>query len=500
MAEATSLGNAVMKIKNNICKHGVYSSFIRFTVLGSKYGDVSFTTDNSATGSSICCITNFENTKNGSGQANSFSITIAFSPSKNGLFYHDASTLDFSNVNLIDEILNVNTKPGTQTKCRIQYGYGYPMSLLTPVYEGTIIDYSTEISNGILNYTITGYSGLSIEFKDSKISIEGSAEGEDAKMKKPTDMIQELYDEYIKDKTNYVLEWGEDTQGTDKEIEIETVQDVSIISYMKTLLDNAEYSEDNDDTAMEHRSQYIMTISDVINTDGNKTIRIERYDPAVKKDKQDSSETIRFSWMGPSDRDSGNDYASNAMVIDFKADFKGSVTMAYDYSSMVEKAKRVGIDSAGNSVETSGTTRPTTGANTKNDNILNLNLWVSRLQYVYGATLVLIGIPYEIRILDNVYIAPMIFSQEHHTGGLYKIMKITDVIDGSGFTTTLELSKNMGDNTALRNAKKKRAEVIEEIKNATKYTICSNADGQALTELYREKEYLDEILKEKEGD
>lgn len=493
-----TFARTVQKIKDTVITHGVYASYIRFTVLGTKYGDISFTTENY---DGICCITSFENNKNGSGQANTFSLTIAFSPSKNSLFYRSGSGIDFSDINIIDKILNLNAGEETakQRKCRIQYGYSYPSKIMSPVYEGAIVDYSVEIQNGILNYTITGYSGLAVESKDLRISIKGTTisssssdeelpeefvgpplqdsydsdisednedtndeeeentytEDEDSEesentidtggeMMKPTELVQRIYDKYLVDNTDYVLEWIGDTYGTDKEIEIETAQNVTAISYMKDLLATAEYEGDDEDTIPEARSIYTMYLSDKIYEDGKKRIFIERYDPCEKQRKvNDNSEVIRFSWMGSGSGDSIN-YSANAMVIDFKANFKGSVSMAYDYSAMSDKMiKRSGIDSAGELISVNGTTTPTAGANSKNDNYVNLNLWANRLQYAYTATLVVVGIPYEIKILENIYVAPMILGQEHHTGGLYKITKITDVIDGSGFTTSLELVRNM---------------------------------------------------------
>lgn len=446
-----SFAGMVENIKNTVCKHGVYTPYIRFTVLNTVVSNgqdgFSFTTNDS----DRCMITSFENVKNGSGQANSFSITIAFSPSTS-LFY-DRGSVDYSDINLIDEVLNLNlesTSSGdnedgsedenknTLRKCKIQYGYGYPINLLTKEYEGVILDYTTEISNGILNYTITGYSGLAVSCKDIIITIEGSngeSDSEESETKKPTEIVKDVFEKYIKPKTDYVLEFADDTEGTDKEIEIPTAQNVTVFQYIKTVLDSAEYSDDDEETPSEERSIYTYTISDT-----DKKIIIERYDP---KSKQTNSEkdAVRFSWMGPTEKDSGYDYSSNAMVIDFKTAFKGSVSMAYDYSKY-SKLVRSGINSAGETVTANGTSIPTAGSNTKNDTSVNLNLWANRLQYCYTATLVTLGIPYEMKILDNIKISPMILGQEHLSGGLYKITKITDTIDGSGFTTTFELARN----------------------------------------------------------
>lgn len=478
---SSSFANAINSVKNNICKHGVYVPYIRFTVLNTIYGDFTFTTNDS----DRCMITSFENIKNGSGQANSFSLTVSFSPSSS-LFYK-LGNIDYSNINLIDEVLNLNLESitsvdengestgNTLRKCKIQYGYSYPKLLLTPVYEGVILDYTTEISNGILNYTITGYSGLSVECKDIHLTIEGSEDnGEESEVetKKPTAIVKEVFEKYIKNSTDYKLEFAADTEGTDKEIEIPTAQDVTVFQYINTVLESAVYSEDTDETPAESRSVYTFTVSDT-----SKTMLVERYDP---KSKQASSvkDAVRFSWMGPTEKDSGYDYASNAMVIDFKTNFKGSVSMAYDYSKYT-KLVRSGINSAGETVSASGTSIPTTGSNTKNDNAVNLNLWANRLQYCYTATLVTVGIPYEMKILDNIYVAPMILGQEHISGGLYKITKITDMIDGNGFITTFELARNQSpDYNELYEQYKKLLE--QEVSMGTPNDAAS---GEAMSEL-----------------
>lgn len=516
MSDVNSFSSAVQKIKDTVCKHGSYTPYISFTILDTLYGDFKITTNDS----DRCMITSFENVKNGSGQANSFTVTIAYIPS-NDLFYKFGN-IDFTDINLIDRALNLNAKSDTETttdedgktkttslrKCKIQYGYGYPVSILTKEYEGFILDYTTEISNGALTYTITGYSGIAVTCKDTKITIEGSSEeassddseseGEDdseessdssedsdaseqsmdyeiaaysdeedseddtddsedsedsddeeddsedseepivmqAVKKKPTEIVSDLYEKYIKDNTDYVLEFAEDTEGTDKEIEMPTAQNVSIFEYMRTVLGEATYENDDDDTDPNERCTYHFLIDDV-----EKKLIVKRYDPN-KAQIENEKNAIRFSWMGPTSKDAGFDYASNAMVLDFKTQFKGSVSMAYDYSEYVDKIVKSGINSAGETVQAKGTGSPTTGSNTENDNSSNLNLWANRLQYCYTATLTTLGIPYEMKILDNIYVAPMILGQEHHTGGLYKITKITDSIDPSGFITSFELSRN----------------------------------------------------------
>lgn len=460
--KSESFLGVVNDIKNTVCKHGVYTPYIKFTVLNSAYSNgsdgFSFTTNDSDN----CMITSFENVKNGSGQANSFSLVISFSPSKS-LFYK-TNNVDYSDISLIDKVFNLNlestttvtengeTTGNTLRKCKIQYGYGYPKPILTKEYEGVILDYTTEISNGILNYTVTGYSGLAVECKDIIITIEGSnSEGDEkeAETKKPTAIVKEVFEKYIKPNSSYTLEFAEDTEGTDQEIEIPPAQNVTVFQYIKTVLESAVYSEDTEETPAEERSMYTYTVSDI-----SKTILIERYDPKAKQNK--ANDVIRFSWMGPTGEDIDFDYASNAMVIDFKTNFKGSVSMAYDYSKYT-KLIRSGINSAGETVNASGTSIPTAGSNTKNDSSVNLNLWANRLQYCYTATLVTLGIPCEMKILDNIYIAPMILGQEHISGGLYKITKITDVIDGSGFTTTFELARNQAPDL-----KKQYEEALEE--------------------------------------
>lgn len=421
----TAFEETVQAVRDNVVSKGYYAPYISFTILGngSTYGDVTFTTDEL----SKCYITGLKNDKNGSGKANSFSIDLAFSPSKPSILYPNDSQFDTTDPNVIDYILlNARNEETGLIKCKLSYGYSAPKRIVSPEYEGMILDYSVDLESGILKYTITGYSDA-VAMKDIKINVKSGTF-------KPTERISELYREVISKYTDYSLYFEPDTLGTDKEVELEAHSEVSPFEYIQVLLEHAEYINDSDDTEEAYRSTYLYYINDA-----SKKIVVKRYDP--RQGEVSTASRVQFSWMAPAGNE-GINYATDGMVLGFQTQYKGSVGTALKASKNSGEATKYGIDAAGEAVKDTGNNPLTTGANATADNMAHKHLWTESLQYAYLATLTLVGIPCEIAVLDQIYVYPMIYGQVHHTGGLYLVKSVTDMISSGGFTTSISLIRS----------------------------------------------------------
>ena len=425
-----NLVQIVAQMNNRLAETSTYDVWITFTA-----GDLSINTSKDTN-----YFMNLEYTKNGSGMANSFTIQIAYNPNPS-LGFGGKRDVDY-----IDKALL--TKDGKATEsglvdCTLQYGYGMAEKILyTPKYEGKITDYEVEIRDGILIYTIKGYSGIVSDI-DKDIQISSSAGN-----MKPTERFRQLVEEKIGDK--YKIDDSQNVIGTDAAIELPSVSGMTLFQYLDTLIESAvvedqygkissenteeekEESTDEKDSTKESedlnpldRIVYGYSISDVADSDGKKSIGLYTIDP---NNKEQTKPVITFNWM---DR-------SNNLVIDFRTSFQGIVLS----SIIASNANKSGVDEKGNITAGSPAQKyPETGPATKTDAIIDNAQWAKYTQYAYKATLTLVGIPCEIPIGTVIQINPLIYGQCHHTGGRYMILKTTDMVDASGYVTTLELCK-----------------------------------------------------------
>lgn len=399
MADKTSFEIAVEKLETAMRTNSVYASWVRF-----KIGSLDISTSDKNRNYFM----SLSNNRNGSGQANDFTLNIAYVPSP------EDNNSQEADIDRIDKELATSDK-----KCILQYGYTYPIELKSPEYEGQVLNYQVEIREGTLFYTITGISGIASQ-------VERSIDTKQYINKKPTEIVEDVFNEYLSD-NGYTLEFVDNCKGTDKEIEkLELTNDSNIFEFISNVLGQATYSEDNEDTSLSERSTYIYYIDDIKDS---KKIFVERIDPT----NTDNSTDVIFNWMS---RENGN------LVINFTTNFEGSVILAQNYDKDDDEFKKYGINSKGERVESYNVyIAPTDGDKSKDDENSAITTWAKATQYSYTATLTLVGIPSHVKISEKLRIIPLIYGKAHHTQGTYMITKISDQIDSGGFITTFELMK-----------------------------------------------------------
>ena len=142
------VSDTVNILSNALTENPLYSTYIEFSINGLKVLNIS---KNRAENIAVSLV----NKKNGSGEANTFTLVIAHGPGFSPNF--DANALEMalmSNTSLIAE-------RGPQSlRCKLRYGYSEPF-IQTAEYEGLLLNYTMDCQDGILIYTLTGYSGLS---------------------------------------------------------------------------------------------------------------------------------------------------------------------------------------------------------------------------------------------------------------------------------------------------------------------------------------------------
>lgn len=156
-------GKVIKAVNKKFQNNPVYTSYVEFVINGLHLSTVSQNVDENIVMSLL-------NEKNGSGEANKFTIQIAYSPLSNTEF--DINKIDnaiLASAYTTKDNLVKNAVTGTSRYCALRYGYGDENNDLyrTPWYFGMVLDYSVEFQDGMLIYTITGFSGLTV-LKESK--------------------------------------------------------------------------------------------------------------------------------------------------------------------------------------------------------------------------------------------------------------------------------------------------------------------------------------------
>lgn len=417
-AEITRFNSTVTTLRSRLASRSVYSMWIKF-----KVGKLNIdTSSQSLYGTSANYMLSLENVKNGSGSANSFTISIAYVP-KPG---EDA---DF-----IDKELSFSDR-----KCTLQYGYdNAPDKLYTDEYVGQILDYSVEIRNGMLYYTITGYSGV-VPIIENKLSFDtitvdsgeennSAASGSDKT--RPSQVVKKAIEDTFKKYNikDYTVKIEKDVKDLPEE-KIEGVSDVTLFQYVDSVLAQARDETQPDLSTVELSDKIIYTY--VINdTATDKNITIIKQNPKAKQ-----SIKIVFNWMDRND----------SLVIDFKTEFKGAILLNRDYANKNgEEIQKYTLDDKGDPVVVKSNVNEesyTSGNTADKDAARESTTWARAVQHSYKATLVLQGMPCEIPIGTMIEVIPLIYGKPHHTQGTYMVTKTTDSLDTGGFRTTLELVK-----------------------------------------------------------
>lgn len=371
-------------------------------------------------------------TKNGSGKANSFTLMIAYEPKMSG------NVMNSQDINLIDKQLCIYDGLNKEKmKCWLQYGYGHtPDKLISPLLEGIVIDYTPELRDGILYYTITGYSSL-IQAVEDTITID------EMKNTRPTEAVKKAIEDHIginakNNNLGYEVQFAPGTEGSDKVIEsIPGVSDKNLFEYIDQTLNMAEVEgyveEDSKEKSSKTRPFYIYNISE---TKDKKIITIEKIDPRESIEKKMSS--VVFEWGSK----------KNNFVKSWQPNIDGSVLLAQSYQYDKDESQW-GIDDSGEPVETRNMLKPPVAMVTDPskeeaksiDENTELTTWSKAIQYSYEANLIIQGMPCDIPIGMYIKVIPLLYGQPHHSAGIYMVTKSSDTIDSGGFQTSLDLIK-----------------------------------------------------------
>lgn len=440
-------------------------------------------------------LTNFEYSKNGSGSANSFSISFAFNPAEKA----DGVERAPLNPEIIDMALmtssilelnpneSENKRDGKTTiaKHQVYMRYGYTSeygngvdatSLVSPEYFGQALEAKSELRDGLIYYTITGYSNITylvnlevdIPQRGDQIDAANLSVDELQSGKKATGTwkVSDAMWEAI------VMYFGDSINGRNP-----TIQDFEKIFPNKkvivTNLTNEDYSYLNETETMDvitasgdHETlwEYLDRVKKLVNFPCNEELdessrvtlewRLDEYkeadgyvmhfyiypvDPRTPGSEGDKSTIIEND---PRYVNVVYEYPSksNNIVKSFTPDFNFETVWGSDILADSDNLTSYYADEYGNvfSYENISSHSNTLSGDGKYS---SLSSYASAIQYNYSADFTTLGIPADIPIGTVIRIRPIINGKEYHYGGYYMIIETTDRIDTQGYYTEYKLFK-----------------------------------------------------------
>lgn len=515
------------EINNNVDKYHRYQPWLTFSLIndysdGSSVKSLTIDTFTSRATVSIpggktynispIMLLNFEYNKNGSGQANTFSLSFAYNPCEK----NDSGGVLLDPM-IIDKALTISSfYKGSgdgfraidtigKHKCFMTYGYCFNGKMIqSPEYFGQALKATSELRDGLIHYTITGYSSLTyvanIEVDVAPVGVitkdEDGNEQVEGGERASVIMSNALYTAF---KTEGQLDvsvsggalGGDNKAGTFISAAVGNSLG-KLYKGMKISIENTVSDSDEDQIHLDAGNK--LGLFDYVNkaassaslkcnndrgeSDKKATLayRIEELDQELKfviyiedptSDEATSDETLNTNivYQYPT--------KENNIVKSFTPDFKFETIWSKDIfvDSDEHSSYSFYIDENGNTQKyfnAKNTSYLVGGSNSENRSYSSFS---QAIQYAYNANLVTLGIPADIPIGTKIYIKPIINGIEYHYGGKYMVIKTTDIIDTSGYRTEYELFK------IVPSSAEKKAQDID---SSTK----QNTTKQTSTEVY----------------
>lgn len=412
-------------------------------------------------------LVSFNLKKNGSGQANTFTLNILFPP-------NDRSIQDIMTIEkiLLDTCAITKSETEEELKdaaslfmdCEFKYGYGDDTSLRSPKYTGKVMDYSCSVENGNMVYTITGYAGI-YGLKETKISpkkeyIEG-ATNEDGSIH-PIQFIENIFkEEFQNPNSKYynrynliVLDDVKDTEYTYIGDDFTQFPEKNIFTLINDVLSGCVSSKESEvytsnkkfSVTQKQVYGYYVDSSTNSNTDG--TVYIYKL-PSISKMATDEEKAaaltpdldITFNWFAPSGT------GANFLVKSWNPQFEGEISIGLALTLATRGDECQTFDENGNlvTISTLGGTQVGINNSEKNcppyNNIQEHAQWSFKTQYPYKAKMIIQGSPCEIPMTGKIRVNALMHTQKHHSSGIYYILGINDIMNSSGYFTELDLFK-----------------------------------------------------------
>lgn len=431
--------------------------------------------------STVCPImlTNFEYDKNGSGSANSFTLTFAFDPTER----NDSGGKLLDSM-IIDKALTVSSffrrdsneyraiDTIAKHKCYMRFGYAYNGEMIqSPEYYGQALSAKSELRDGMIYYTITGYSSITYiaDFKLDITTMGKRENGDVTEGKRASSMMATaIYSAFKSDgdsgcEVNVEGDYYPDLVGTkvksnltakalgvlykgmkvniknnvtssgttsDRDIIIEETS-AGLFDFLKSLSASADLKCNDDKKEKDKRATLAYTLEELDNE-----LNFEIYINEPTEDTANTTKELQSNIV--------YEYPTknNNIVKSFTPDFNFETIWNKDiFLDDNDKAKSwfIDKDNVARSYEDPNNTSFLIGD--KGKEAKSITTFSNAIQLAYNAELTTIGIPADIPIGTIINIKPIINGQEYHYAGKYMVTKTIDRIDTNGYTTEYELFK-----------------------------------------------------------
>ena len=466
----SNFNNMLEKVSNMIEKQGpIYSVWICFQIGENK--PIVF--NSSSTNIKENLIAEMQLQKNGSGNANAFTLKINYDP-----FNHGQNTTDKIEEldSLIADLISYDLgDESNNAKFRgyLQYGYNYTddNNIVSPKYELIISKANSSIdwSSGITVYTFEGVSTVA-----ANCNIQGNYPAQ--KNRNLISLVKDTLYYYFGDPENppYGIEVGRATAGLDvkylidvtEELEknapdLESVNEVNgknpfeycemVMKGQMSKSDTEKYK--NNELTDVQKPKYVYYISD---TAGQKTIHLNYINP------MDGTNNLKldfqFSW----------NQKSRNLVQQWNPEVNLYYFLIKQASLNYEKRKLDKLLSSDSSDEDK--------KEAQDKYISNVDQLSEQAYEMYYSTLITTGIPGDLPVMTEMNIIPRIAESVSRTQGVYGLASITDTISTKGvFTSEFKVIRLRNIGETITPAKKEN--ITTKSSSFTSPTTAGNGGG-----------------------
>lgn len=272
-----------------------------------------------------------------------------------------------------------------------------------------------------------------------------------ARTDKPSTVIRELLNNSTYGLQNVFTGMSNDTQVTknnliptdDQSVEIPAQNGVDPLTYLNYLVTCMSASTNGTDEPLKDSTYHLVICDDNFGD-------LDLNGCYFKIEKISSSEKS-VAMVGAYEVDVG--FPSDNQVTSFTVNNDNSWNLLYNYSeSITQPQYTYSIDNDGHLVETYSPSIVTSTTQNKMTEAQK-TWWTNMTQFPISATIEIKGLVRAAVLMSYIRVNALFFGQKHVTSGLYVITGQVDSISGSGYKTTLSLTRIAGDNDYIQKVK-----------------------------------------------
>lgn len=436
-----------------------------------------------------------ENQKTGVGQGNQFTLKIAY--------HKDFSHLD-TNINAFEQALSTLSKASmeldikelknSKNKCTLQYGYlTTNTSLISPVYEGMLLEYHVTANKQIVEYTLQGYTGEKAAIgivnwypKIKSMSNSGGSKVAELIEASQASTISESETQQLLDELNkvytgpikcnpyealriFLADYNAEMQ------EIADKQGIAATVFKTKLGNNGYYGKTLTETDMNNLRpvslslcrnqtplQYIeylisMFVEDTGDQYALQFVKqenkiVDRWVYEFRRSEEDYNTIYVVIHKISSDANDVYDYwfkgyaPDNNLLIDYTLNYDGTVALAVgDTLSDDTEDNSLYIDSRGQLQAEAVITRDMFVQGALDEvQVKEQNTWLDKISCANNCTMTTFGLPFEIPVSSIFRVTLYIGDTPHHESGRCFVTGITDKINNGQFTTEFTMIRLPG--------------------------------------------------------